>query len=99
MAAPPGVHEISVVKAYSSYGNSQQPEEERMPAPASTLERDIDRLSPADRWRLLRWIAGRNPTIVRDGIRSLPSLRKADIVVLSWALREPEEQAAEDMAG
>jgi hypothetical protein len=66
-----------------------------MTVPASALEREIGRLSLADRWRLLRWIARSHPAIVQAGLARLPATRKADVAVLSWTISPaaPEEVA------
>jgi hypothetical protein len=62
---------------------------------ATPLDRDIDKLPPVDRWRLLRRLAALHPAVVRSALNDLGPA-KQDITVRSWALREP---ATEGIAG
>lgn len=62
---------------------------------ATVLERDIDKLSPVDRWRLLRRLAALHPSAVRSALSGLGPAKRG-ITVVSWVIREP---ATEGIAG
>jgi hypothetical protein len=60
---------------------------------ATVLEHDIDKLSPVDRWRLLRRLAALHPGIVRVAMGTLGPARE-DIIALSWVITEPAPEGA-----
>ena len=61
------------------------------------LKGRVNRLSLAERFRLLHWLADRNPDLVRDGIASLGT--KSDALILAWSINGLADPATEGSAG
>lgn len=61
---------------------------------ATQLECDISKLSLADRWRLLRWLARQQPALVQRGILTIGATRKQDARILDWKISGSPEGMA-----
>lgn len=61
------------------------------------LKGRVNRLSLAERFRLLHWLADKNPDLVRNGIASLGT--RSDVTILAWHINGPDDAATEGSAG
>jgi hypothetical protein len=61
------------------------------------LKSQVNRLTLADRFRLLHWLAERDPGLVRRGVMSLGT--RADITILAWSINGMDAPATEGAAG
>ncbi len=61
------------------------------------LKSRVNRLSLAERFRLLHWLADRDPDLVRRGLMNVRA--KDDLPILAWNINGLDEPATEGAAG
>lgn len=66
-------------------------------AASKELKGRVNRLSLAERFRLLHWLADRDPDLVRNGIAALST--REDMHILAWSINGLAEPATEGSAG
>lgn len=66
-------------------------------AASKELKGRLIRLSLAERFRLLNWLADRDPDLVRNGIAALGT--KEDMHILAWSINGLGDPATEVSAG
>jgi len=61
------------------------------------LKSRVNRLSLAQRFRLLHWLADKDPDLVRRGLMSMRV--KEDMTILAWKINGMDDPATEGSAG